>query len=217
MSQLKLGLFDFFSYIIPGVTHIVLMGLALDFVHMAQLQALITSLTWESSIAYIIVGYVIGFIAEGMAIRYVAVILDRVRGKLNDRVLATLRNAHPETNIRSYDFNFIYAFAELNSPQSVEKADSFFAMGSLARNLSFAFLLFGVVTFVRNLMIGNTFIWAYGVSIISILLSLYLVFQADNFRSRSHRHLLNIYYVASQVNKKDNVTNSKLRLRKKAA
>jgi hypothetical protein len=215
MSQLKLGLFDFFSYIIPGLAHIILMGLALDLIDVTQIQTLITTLTWESSIAYIVLAYVVGFITEGMAIRYVAAILDRVRGKLSDRVFIRLKEAHPETKMTSYDFNFIYSFAELNSPQSVEKADSFFAMGSLARNLSFAFLLFGMVTLVRYIIMGTTLIWSYGVSIISILLSLYLVFQADNFRARSHRHLLSIYYVASEANKKDNDDKSKPR--KKAA
>jgi len=214
MGQIRLGLFDLFSYIIPGIAQIVLMGLALNIIDVAQLQVLITTLTLESLIAYIFLGYIAGFITEGIAVRYVAVILDKVKGKLNDRVLARLKEFHPETKIKNYDINFIYSFAEVNSPKSTEKADTFFAMGSLARNLSFAFLLFGVTSLIRTIVLGNTVIWSYVISIISILLSLYLVFQADEFRASSHKHLLNIYYVVSEVNNKDD--GNKSRLKKKS-
>jgi hypothetical protein len=202
MSQIRLGLFDLFGYIIPGIAQMILVGLALNLINLAQLQALLAALTLESSIAYIFLGYVIGFVTEGMAVFYVANILDRVRGKLNERVLTRFKKFHPETKIKNYDINFIYAFADVNSPKSVEKADTFFAMGSLARNLSFSFLLFGIISLVRNIVVGNV-IWSYIVSIASLLFSLYLVFQADKFRDSSHKHLLNIYYIVSEVNNKD--------------
>lgn len=209
MGQIRLGLFDLFSYIIPGIAIIIFLGLAVNLLDIAQLQTLFATLTLESSIAYLFLGYIVGFIAEGMAIRYVSLILDRVKGNVGDRVLAKFKEAHPESKIKTFDINFVYSFVEVNSPHSIEKADTFFALGSLARNLSFAFLLFGITSFVRYTISGNSALWLYGISFLSILLSLYLVFQADNFRARSHRHLLNIYSIISEVNSKSDENDGK--------
>jgi hypothetical protein len=184
MGQIRLGLFDLFSYIIPGIAIIIFMGLAVHLLDIAQLQMLFASLTLESAVVYIFLGYVVGFITEGMAIRYVSLILDRVKGNVGERVLAKFKEAHPETKIKNFDINYVYSFVEVNSPKSIEKADTFFALGSLARNLSFAFLLFGVTSLVRYIILGNTVLWLYGISFLSIVLSLYLVFQADNFRTK---------------------------------
>ncbi len=199
MSQIRLGLFDLFGYIIPGIVIIIFMGLALNVVDIAQLQALVSGLTLVSSIAYIFLGYVVGFITEGLAIRYVSLILDRVRGDLGNRVFIKFSEIHPDAKLKNFDINYIYSFVAVNSPGSIEKADTFFALGSLARNLSFAFLLFGATSLVRYIILGNTILWLYGISILALLLSIYLVFQADNFRGRSHRHLLNIYYVINEA------------------
>jgi hypothetical protein len=211
MGQIRLGLFDLFSYIIPGIAIIIFMGLAVHLLDIAQLQMLFASLTLESAVVYIFLGYVVGFIAEGIAIRYVSLILDRVKGNVGERVLAKFKEAHPETKIKNFDINYVYSFVEVNSPKSIEKADTFFALGSLARNLSFAFLLFGVTSLVRYIILGNTVLWLYGISFLSIVLSLYLVFQADNFRTRSHRHLLNVYSVISETNIKSLENDGKLK------
>ncbi len=214
MSQIRLGLFDLFSYIIPGIAIIIFMGLALNVVDIVQLQALVSGLTLVSSIAYIFLGYVVGFITEGLAIRYVSLILDRMRGDLGNRVFTKFSEIHPEAKVKNFDINYIYSFVAVNSPDSIEKADTFFALGSLARNLSFAFLLFGATSLVRYIILGNTILWFYGISMLAILLSIYLVFQADNFRGRSHRHLLNIYYVITEATIKSN--ESKNRVKRKS-
>jgi len=201
MNQIRLGLFDIFGYLIPGVAHLILISLALGFIgSIPQLIMIIYALSLNAVLAYAFLGYVIGFIFEGIAIRYVSIILDNILGRLNDRVIKQFRSFHPESKIKSYDINMIYAYSDVNLSTSLEKADTFFAMGSLARNLSFAFLVFAILTIVRAIIQWNITNWFYVclAAPSAIVLSVYLVFQADRFRKSSHIHLLNTYYVITE-------------------
>ena len=73
-----------------------------------------------------------------------------IKGNFQNRVIENFKKENPDAKIDEYRFPYMYAFADVYSPISREKADNFSALAKMARNLSFGFLIFAILTIIYN-------------------------------------------------------------------
>jgi len=200
MNNFRLGVFDIFGYIVPGLFHIVLAILALNIVDLEQLNKTISALSIYSVLTYSFLAYVIGFTTDAIAAPYLPFFMERIRGSLKDKVLQTFKEENPDSIIEKYHFGFIYAFADVKAPNTRAKADIFSAMSSMARNISLAFLLYGVLSIGYAIANYGKTIWLHAIAklLIAVIISILLLYRAYSFRSWSHGHLLNVYSILTE-------------------
>lgn len=213
MNNFRLGVFDLFSYIVPGLFYIILVALSLNILNMDQLIKGISSISFFSFLAFLLAGYLIGFAFDGIASKYYKITIRIIRGELEIRVLEHFKKENPDSKIDEYNFGFIYAFADVYSPDSREKADQFSALANMSRNLSLCFLCYAIITLADSLFHISTLNWIFvPLRLIgAVFVSYIFLSHADRFRSWSHIHLLYSYYIVSEGSRriKKSIVNKK--------
>jgi len=204
MNSIRLGVYDIFSFIIPGIVYIILISFSLNLVTPEQFMNTIFSLSVYSLLGCFFLAYLVGFAFENLATKYCNSIIRIIKGKLKSRLIEEFNENHPDAKIKDYIFSFIYAFADIYSPASREKADNFSALSKMSRNLSLGFLLFIPLTLIYSFLHFNQISWLLSIFkiVAAILISLIFLFHADRYDANSHRHLLNTYYIVSKDRKK---------------
>jgi len=203
MNNFRLGLFDIFGYTIPGFCYLVLISLSINLYSLNQILNLISSLTTVQFFACFFVSFLIGFFFDGFALKYVTVVMDKInKGKLKDRVLDNFRVENPNARIDNYYFAFIYAFADIVSQNTREKADSLIALSNMSRNLSLGFLVYAMISLFHGLIYLCKTNWLLlSIKIIlAIIISYTFLSYADRLKFISHSHLLNAYFIILKKN-----------------
>jgi len=200
MNSFRLGVFDIFAYIIPGIVYIVLISLSINLITFEELINKTESLSIYSMLAYFFVAYLIGFALENIAAKYCSIINDLLKGKLKNRIIEKFNKNNPDAEIDDYNFDFLYAFTDIYSSVSRDKSDNFSALAKMSRNLSLVFFLFMIFTLLFNLINFSQIDWFVLPLkfIIGITISVIFLYHADRYQRYSLEHLLNTYYIISK-------------------
>ena len=196
MDNLRLTVFDIFSYTVPGLCYLILISLGLGKTNTSELVNIISGLSIYSFFAYCFIAYLLGFTLDTVAGGITVKIIEVIRGKLKERVLSNFLRENPDSKITEYHFSKIYSFADIKEEKSREKADQYSAMSGLARNLSLAFLIYALITFCHALVYSEDHQWKVFLFkfVVGITVSAILMWKSDTFRQWSHGHLLTIYH-----------------------
>ncbi|KAA3612644.1 MAG: hypothetical protein DWQ05_18515 [Calditrichaeota bacterium] len=206
MKNFRFGAFEIFGYLVPGLMYWALILLAINRFSLASLFEKVSTFNFYNILAIFFFAHLTTLSLETVAGRFQKFTIKMIkRSTRQKRVIDIFKNENPEAKsdpkIDDYKFGFLYTFAEVCSPQTREKADTFSAMGNMAINLGFGLFLFAVI---------NTFYWFLNFDftlwpimifefISSLLFSIILLLRAEDFKSYSHSHLLNAYYIITQV------------------
>ena len=136
MNKIRLGVFDVFSYIIPGIFYSFVFLSSLNIFPTNEIIRYISSASVNLFFTYLLVAYIIGFVFDWFASKYFKIIYEKSEKR---KVIEHFKNENPDSNISNYYFGFIYAFAEVNCPNNRNKADHFSSLRNMSRNLSFCF------------------------------------------------------------------------------
>lgn len=139
MNNFRLGVFEVFSYITPGLFYMLLIPLSMNILGKSRLINDIfinKDIPFYSIFALFFVAYLIGFLFDWFAYKYYQLIFGKSH---KNKVIKHFNNENPDSKITDYNFGYIYAYAEVHCPNSREKADQFSALSNMSRNLSFCF------------------------------------------------------------------------------
>jgi len=200
MNSIRLGVFDIFAYIVPGIVYIVLISLALNFITPEQLINEILSLSLYSLLGYFFLGYLISFALENISSRYFYFTVELIKGNSQSRVIEKFKKENPDAKINEYRYPYTYAFVDVYSPISREKADNFSALAKMARNLSFGFLIFAILTILFSFIHFSQVNWLRMLLkvLIALIISIIFSFNADRYNLYFHIYLLNTYHIISK-------------------
>jgi hypothetical protein len=196
MNNIKMTVFDIFSFLIPGMNYLLLFVLSLNYIPLNMLFEKISQLSFYSILIIILISYVIGFALYFIASKYLTIFIKIFRKKtLKNRVLDEFNNSLKGIIINDYDYGRLYSFCAIKCVASRDKADDFSALGKMARNLSLGFFIFFVITLMMIFFNSDFILWVFIAKIIvSLFLSIILLLRADDFKSYSHGELLYSYY-----------------------
>ena len=207
MNNIRLTVFDIFSYTVPGFCYIILFAFGLEKIDLNSFVETTSKLSIYTILAYSLLSYIIGFIFDVFADKIIIKLIDLLQGDLKERVLSEFNRENPQFALTEYHFSKLYSSIDVQVSKAREKVDQYSAMSGLARNLSLAFLTF---TFTS---ISFTIIHFYNIQwslfIIKILtgfaISLVLMLQTDTFRRWSHYHLLCDFYIVKKTNRRTHI------------
>lgn len=195
MNSFRLTVLDVFSYMIPGLSYLLLYPYAIGKAGCDDLFPTLTLLTAYSIAAYAVIACSIGFVSDALAAVVVPKATDVLLGDLKKRVVAKFNVENPTARIETYHFACIYSFADVHVPTAREKADQMSAMSRLARNLGLSCLCYAVILNLHWLLLTPpvycTDILRHALAALS--LAALLILRADRFRRWEHNHLLNAY------------------------
>ena len=104
MNSFRLGVFDIFAYIIPGIVYLILISLALNIITPEQFTNKISSLTIYSMLGYFFLAYLLGFAFETIASKYCNFFIRLIKGNFKNRVIERFNSDNPETKLKDYNF-----------------------------------------------------------------------------------------------------------------
>jgi|GEM_PF-3846820 len=203
MDNLRLTVFDVFSYILPGVCMLVSVLWGINRITISDLSNLIANMNINIILFYIFVSYLLGFVVDAFSIVSIYKITDKILGKFSNRIIKEHNNKNSDNLIDEYHFSKIYSFSEIKHKDAREKADQFLAMSGLARNLCFTFIITVLVIIIKNMLAFSYINWLnmIGQLVSFFALSYLLMIRADIFRRWAHSHLLDIYVLEKHLKK----------------
>jgi hypothetical protein len=203
MDNLRLTVFDIFSYMIPGLCYLVLLSWLVGKVDLSEVRKTISELSVFSALAYSFLSYLLGFVSDAISSLTILPLTDKIVGDLRGRVLREFRRENRCPEQEEYHFSTVYSFVDAKAPHVREKADQFSAMSGMARNLSLVFLIYGLSVAWSGIRSPGTIGWSLTLRMsFAMVISFLLVRRADMFRRWSHTHLLNVYVLlADQLEK----------------
>ena len=196
MDNIKLSIFDIFSYIVPGIVYFFLAYYSVNYINFDLLFVFLQNLSISSIFVYGFISYLIGFSMDTIAAGTMEV-LEYFFGDFNVFIIEGFKKQNQKCFIDNYHFSEIYSYADLKAPQIREKTDQYSAMSGLARNLSLAFLLFVVVNIFYETFFSSSHDWPQLIMrwVAGTGISFVLMLKAYIFRKWSHYHLLHIYHM----------------------
>ncbi|MCG3150558.1 MAG: hypothetical protein PCFJNLEI_04044 [Verrucomicrobiae bacterium] len=207
MNNIRLTVFDIFSYLIPGLSYLLLIPYALDFGSCPELFYVLRHLSTFSLLAIAVIAYMTGFVSDAIAEAFISRITDKVLGDLKTRVLTNFNTDNPRDALPEYHFASIYSYADVYVPRARDKADQMSAMKGLASNLSLSFMSFALAAGIYSLTsVSQMHLLKTIIEIIAaLIISAILMYRADTFKRWSHTHLLNAYVRRNRLRPQTNL------------
>jgi len=222
--SITLGIYDFFSYIIPGFLYMYafneFLG-ALQWKHI-DISSMISSGQTPSLIfliPLIITAFIVGHIFDPVAHRFYDLI-NRFRHSesMSEKSLVSIKGRYPELNVqfRPMDWSTLFVLIRLRNLEVSKFIDKFNADAIMLRNIAFSFLLLSI-----DYLLGSLFnrLWYFLlVALLLIVLSVLARSRSNDFRLRFFKHIyrasleygLNLKEVI-EYNKKENQQTQKLK------
>ena len=203
MGNIRLTVFDIFSYLVPGFSYIVIIVCLNCNFNLEELISLTDNINFITIGIYSFFSYLIGFISDAVASFLIPSIIDLFKGDFKTRIIQEFNREYPDSNMQTYHYAHVYAYVNNFANPVREKVDQFSAMSGLARNLSLTLLVFVIVVLyytINNWEIVN-FLKISLILILSLIISVVLMFKSDTFKRWSHAHLLHVYYLLTNNNK----------------
>ena len=197
MQFIRLGVFDFFGRIIPGVFCLTLILLSTNYQNFEQLLHRISSLSISSLIIFIIFLYIFGFVLDTIGSYYQSFIGKLLFGDVKTKVIEKFKKENPDLKIEGYNIQFLDSHTEINSPRINEREDSFRAMGLMSRNLSLSIIIYALIAIVNGILnFENNNLFLIIIKVLSsFFLSYLLLLRSIQIRQSGDEYLLYSYYI----------------------
>ncbi len=101
MGNIRLTIFDIFSYIFPGICYLIIFYLYFINQNITTLYPIILNLKFNSSVVFLFIAYLVGFIMDSISGRIIPYITDMFQRDFKDRVLDELSLKHVKEDVIS--------------------------------------------------------------------------------------------------------------------
>lgn len=192
MEKIKIGLFDFFGYIIPGA--LILFSLATlldkDTSQVYYMYEILNKLTLTTTISLTIISYVIGVSSHSIGYALYRFITPKL-----------WKNRKAESYLFEYDRSKYLVLAREYSPNNMKYIEEWIAKRALCYNLSVGLLMFSVVGVIKILQNPNNYLQWLILCICVISLSILLLRRATSF---DKWYLTDLYNTVEELNLRNN-------------
>lgn len=153
--SIRVGLYDFFAYTVPGVFYLLIGGFAASLFGLLSLTwQTINSLSFTALILLTGAGFVTGYIMDFFADKFA----DRFRSKGTARAaLQQFKSFHPwiEVNFAADDWGILMQSLKQMHPDAAADLEQMNATSMMLRNLSLGFVLLAVVLVLYFFLVSN--------------------------------------------------------------
>ena len=178
--SIKINLYDFFAYTVPGSLYLIAtFYFCLIFGVLNLDWQLIRETIKDQSLLLIILSYLAGFTFDPISRywyrRFAPLGLEKI-------MFDVFRVAHPDINVKftPSDWNILHAFIRRQNIEEYSEIEKFNANKVMLRNTSFSLLLMSILTLLRGVM-TSFYIWDFAVAVLLLCLSLITGNQAAKF------------------------------------
>jgi hypothetical protein len=142
--SIKIGVYESFSYIIPGVLYILVFAYIGSILDLFQMDiAIIESITIYSAAIFIIVAYVVGLVFDKTA-RLLSQLFRK--NDLKEKVYADFKNRYPNLVFELYprEWAVLFQYLRIHNENVVDIMNRHNAANIMLRNIGFSLLLLSV-------------------------------------------------------------------------
>jgi hypothetical protein len=187
--SLRIGLYDFFAYTIPGALYFMILGFWLDAYNIISIdESIVYKLTLPAFLIFIGVGYICGLLVDAIAYRWLRLFRGRNRKAAEKAFQEFCKNySSLNVNIRPGDWGMLLRAIKSKSLDAAADIEQHNVTAIMLRNISLGFILCSICLLVY-FFIGNYSVWNIILCLIFILFS-----RIALIRSAVRRHW---FYVA---------------------
>lgn len=170
--SITFGIYDFFSYTVPGVLYILVFNQLLVLLKLPSLDINDLSANFGSALLWVIVSYVIGHLMDSFAIKLYYLVNEF---HAETKAMKEFREKHKDLKIdfTINDRQTLFSVIRHNNLELAGYIDSFKAISIMLNNISLALFLFSI---------ENVFVIVIGgfslISLLNIIVSLILAYVA---------------------------------------
>ena len=184
--SINFGIYDFFSYFVPGVLYIfvfneLLRSVKLDYIDINNLIQSNYSPSVFIFISTLVVAYVVGQLLDQI-VRRLFKRIPHPRIKRSWGGLRSVKERYPELSIQfeSKDWTLLFALIRQRNPEMAKVLDSFSANNIMLRNISFGLILYSIIQFI---FLFSTMKWKFLIyAVVMIVLSLLAYSKSEQYR-----------------------------------
>ena len=151
--SIKVSLYDFFAYTIPGAVYLAVAGYSAFLLGLLNIDlATLNNISLMTGVFLLGASYITGMVMDTLAEHWHR--LFNPRGT-KQRAMTAIRRNHPEMQpqFEANSFSFALAHLKKESPEQVSEIERFNVYGLLLRNISLALLTLSMVHFLRCVFI----------------------------------------------------------------
>ncbi|RLC73063.1 MAG: hypothetical protein DRJ03_26160 [Chloroflexi bacterium] len=178
--SITIGVFDFFSYAIPGSLYLLTAIYLLAAFQITTINLQNVELTGSLIVVFGLAGYMTGIVFDAIA----KLILERVlkADNVQVRALEEFENRNSEIKVRftADDWPVLLAYIKHNSPENVFMIEKDKAVSIMLRNTSFCCLVFSVGQLASLLVVSFSY-WQLGLGIAAIIVSILSAKRSSRF------------------------------------
>ncbi len=151
--SITFGIYDFFSYTVPGFLYIFTINALLGIIKLPHFTVGNISLDIGFALIGVVVAYVVGGLLDTFAYKWYLLFY---RNRIEHQALDQMKKNYPSLNIGFdvKDRRLMYSFIKHNNLELAENIDKFKALNIMFHNISFALLLFSLVQLVKLTLDG---------------------------------------------------------------
>ena len=184
--SINFGIYDFFSYFVPGVFYIfvfneLLRSIKLDYIDINNLIQSNYSPSVFIFISLLVIAYVVGQLLD-QVVRRLFKRIPHPRIKRSWGGLRSAKERYPDLNIQfePRDWTLLFALIWQRNPEMAKVLDSFSANNIMLRNISFGLFLYSIT---KIIFFFSTMKWTFLIyAVFMIILSLLASSKSDQYR-----------------------------------
>ena len=193
--SITLGIYDFYSYIIPGLLYLYainefLRAINWKFINLASWLQLGQTPNLILLIAWLIIAFIVGHIFNPLA-KDLFDFVFRLRHRRGDSEtsLMSIKDRYPDLKIQfgPKDWSTLFVLIRVRDLELSKFIDKFNADAIMLRNIAFGLVLLLITYFIEFFMTGA---WIFLISaILALIFCSLAVSRSDDFRTRFFKHI----------------------------
>jgi hypothetical protein len=151
--SIAFGIYDFFSYTVPGVLYILVANQVLFLFRMPSIDLNNLNTNIGSALLWVVAAYIVGHLMDSFAVRWYYLV-NKFHAETS--ALHDFREKHKDMSIdfTINDRQSLFSVVRHNNPELARYIDNFKAISIMLNNISLALLLFAVEQFLAAVMQG---------------------------------------------------------------
>lgn len=148
--SITFGIYDFFSYMVPGVLYLVVANELLRIFKLSDLSIIQLADKFGNlgdAVLWGIVAYVLGQLMDTFGIRWYT-LFNNFSAEIKAMKEFKEKNADLDIHFNLADRKILFSVVRHNKPELAQSIDSFKAISIMLNNVSLALFLFGIVQFI---------------------------------------------------------------------
>lgn len=170
--SIRIGIYDFFAYTLPGVLYILIFTYGLTVFGFTQVDlSMLNNISLSSILVLIGAGYLVGLLIDPIALKWVTLFIGR-NGLARRQAFDTFHKQHPwlELNFDVEDWSLLLFALKSKSTEGVMDLEMHNVASILLRNVSLGLVMISII-FILFFVLVTTNLWNLVLAVVALVLS----------------------------------------------